>query len=511
MKRSIGCYLISAMLVASLLIAGGLSEEACEYVLTGMEGPEIESANEIVEIVFHGTNAVSYTIPSGEYAGWNIVIEWSDPYPERVRCGETFSIGVSARVESAGAGFIGAGINSYIHSGGAVWHIEHNAAAGAGRSGSTGELYSQEDVARYKPDTDADPQFIIDLYLGDGGATKVLLARYVYTRGGTPSGYQVRGQIKTVYDSLGGEAFLGAPTTEELDAAPSTSGTQGKYQNFQNGQIIWHGSGPRAGQAYALWGDILGRYNTLGGTGGRLGFPLSSEADVTPSPYGTEGRFNLFEGGVIIWHSNGPHAYSEFVVEGAIAYLYQSMGGTASYLGMPISDEYDIEGGRRSDFEGGYIIWTRDEGAKAYPWDREPAGSLEGALQIETIRVPADQPEPVYTSAILEVGRYYIIQASGEYSCWSDQTDGVDAYYCYAPWRVGSVPEAWKQLLIDDVPMYDIASENFDPIEYNPDHVYKTTLIGKGDRLKLQISDATWSHEDNSGALDVKIYEGISR
>ena len=37
--------------------------------------------------------------------------------------------------------------------------------------------------------------------------------------------------------------------------------------------------------------------------------------------------------------------------------LYQSLGGTGSWLGFPTSDEYDVPGGRRSDFENGYIFW----------------------------------------------------------------------------------------------------------------------------------------------------------
>ena len=41
--------------------------------------------------------------------------------------------------------------------------------------------------------------------------------------------------------------------------------------------------------------------------------------------------------------------------------LYQSLGGTGSWLGFPISDEYDVPGGRRSDFENGFVFWDEQD------------------------------------------------------------------------------------------------------------------------------------------------------
>jgi hypothetical protein len=58
------------------------------------------------------------------------------------------------------------------------------------------------------------------------------------------------------------------------------------------------------------------------------------------------------------WHGTGPRAGQAFEVHGCIFKLYQSLGGTGSWLGFPISDEYDVEGGRRSDFENGFIFWN---------------------------------------------------------------------------------------------------------------------------------------------------------
>jgi stage II sporulation protein D len=50
-------------------------------------------------------------------------------------------------------------------------------------------------------------------------------------------------------------------------------------------------------------------------------------------------------------------------VRGAIRARWAQLGWENSRLGFPTSDEYAIPGGRRSDFQGGYITWTPATGA----------------------------------------------------------------------------------------------------------------------------------------------------
>jgi uncharacterized protein with LGFP repeats len=115
----------------------------------------------------------------------------------------------------------------------------------------------------------------------------------------------VSGQIGVVWKQLGGMEFFGRPITEELDTPTSRFGTYGKYRKFEKGQIIyWHANGPRAGQAFAIWGEILAKY--------------------------------------------------------------LSMGGVESYYGFPTSHEYEFEGERRTDFEGGYFLWNPDDGVREF-------------------------------------------------------------------------------------------------------------------------------------------------
>src|SRR5207302_1616243 len=55
--------------------------------------------------------------------------------------------------------------------------------------------------------------------------------------------------------------------------------------------------------------------------------------------------------------NSGPLAGRAFATYGMIFQRYLQMGGSGSWLGFPTSDEYAITNGRRSDFEGGYILY----------------------------------------------------------------------------------------------------------------------------------------------------------
>lgn len=127
---------------------------------------------------------------------------------------------------------------------------------------------------------------------------------------------------------------------------------------------------------YSLGSDIYNKWVSLGGRSGFLGCPIMNEAEAGVSPQGTSGRWAEFSGGnggFVIWHRTGRLANTSFEVHGLIFRLYKSLGGTASWLGFPISDEYDVPGGRRSDFEGGYIVWNAQTGeTKAFQYDVAP-------------------------------------------------------------------------------------------------------------------------------------------
>jgi hypothetical protein len=150
------------------------------------------------------------------------------------------------------------------------------------------------------------------------------------------------GDIDKRYQALGGcGSFLGAALTDEL----LTPDSIGRYNVFQYGSIYWS---PSTG-AFEVHGAIRDKWAALGWEAGFIGYPLSNETK-TPD---NVGRFSVFQRGSIYWSpQTGAHE-----VHGAIRERYAQEGWEVGHLGYPISDEYDVTGGRRSDFQHGAIIW----------------------------------------------------------------------------------------------------------------------------------------------------------
>ncbi len=150
------------------------------------------------------------------------------------------------------------------------------------------------------------------------------------------------GKIDEKYRALGGcGSFLGKPITAETITPDSV----GRYSVFENGSIYWT---PDTG-AFEVHGVIRDKWKELGWEAGFVGYPITDE---TPTPDGV-GRFNVFQGASIYWSpSTGAHE-----VHGTIRDKYKEVGWEAGRLGYPTSDEYSVSGGRRSDFEHGFITW----------------------------------------------------------------------------------------------------------------------------------------------------------
>lgn len=151
--------------------------------------------------------------------------------------------------------------------------------------------------------------------------------------------------IDTKYTELGGAAgLLGAPLGPEVDAPG------GRVRHFAGGDVYWS---PATG-AHEVHGALLERYRALGTSASPLGLPTSDELGVSPG-----GRGNTMQGGLLLWSSlTGAHA-----VHGAIAAKYAALGGPAGALGLPLTDELDVPGGRCSRFAGGDVYWSEATGA----------------------------------------------------------------------------------------------------------------------------------------------------
>ncbi|WP_324189257.1 LGFP repeat-containing protein [Nocardia otitidiscaviarum] len=229
-----------------------------------------------------------------------------------------------------------------------------------------------------------------------GAAAAVLAALDPGAAGARPIGpFDVGGAIEVEYDQAGGGGFFGDPTTPELDAAgggrfqvfqrgssiywhPATGAHQvggavrdkwrdlgweagtlgypvtreygtpvnpGRYNHFQGGSIYWSvGTG-----AHQIGGAIRDKWAAYGWESGALGFPITDESAAGKD----NGRYNLFPGGAVYWSARtGAH-----VVWGAIRDQWVGRGAENGVYGFPTSDEYDYEGGKAQDFQGGRITW----------------------------------------------------------------------------------------------------------------------------------------------------------
>ena len=169
------------------------------------------------------------------------------------------------------------------------------------------------------------------------------------------------GHIWERYYELGGrESMLGLPVSSEGRAGSSVIGTKGRYRRFESGTIYFSNSNY---QAREVWGTISSLYEKLGGTSAHgIGFPAGYVQPVKSS-FGTIGEFQRFEG----WGEPAIFAYPNdrakvCAIYGSISSKYWEMGGPNGSLGFPTSEnEYDWlkedMAFRRSDFEGGYIVW----------------------------------------------------------------------------------------------------------------------------------------------------------
>jgi glucose/arabinose dehydrogenase/PKD repeat protein len=178
-----------------------------------------------------------------------------------------------------------------------------------------------------------------DVALSGGGWWNNFPGMNVYY---TPStgAHEVYGLIRDRYLALGGHTgWVGLPTSGEVDAGG------GRMNSFVGANLYWSA----ATGVHEIHGPIRDAYVTRNGVG-LIGLPTTDE---TATPDGI-GRYNHFQlNGSIYWTSStGAH-----IVMGDIRAKWASLGWERSRLKYPTSDEFAITGGRRNNFQGGYITW----------------------------------------------------------------------------------------------------------------------------------------------------------
>jgi hypothetical protein len=117
------------------------------------------------------------------------------------------------------------------------------------------------------------------------------------------------------------------------------------------------GGGLACGQA--LSGPVFDKWTAMGGAQGSLGCPSAHEMATPSSPQGSNAREAAFAAATILWHASGPRAGQTFVVDGCLYRLYFQYGGPSGWLGLPVSDAINTPDGQHQAFEGGSMMFLR--------------------------------------------------------------------------------------------------------------------------------------------------------
>ncbi|ULH15066.1 DUF4384 domain-containing protein [Deinococcus sp. KNUC1210] len=86
----------------------------------------------------------------------------------------------------------------------------------------------------------------------------------------------------------------------------------------------------------------------------RLGWAAGDEKIIPRNLYGTSGLYGFFQSGALY----STEKYGTFWLVGDLLKKYQGLGGSGSFLGFPTRDQYLANGGWAGDFEGGSIRYV---------------------------------------------------------------------------------------------------------------------------------------------------------
>ncbi len=154
---------------------------------------------------------------------------------------------------------------------------------------------------------------------------------------------------------------------------PYEIGDNGLGQDFANGKIFYS---PETGAA-VVTGQVLAKYESVGGPEGDLGFPVISETDGGLGPASRMSQFAAEDNPVIFWTPD----YGAVIVRGPMNAAWQELGGATGDLGAPVADQTQDGDVITQRFGGGSISWNSATGQ----FSTEPAGL---ASQLAGLEMP---------------------------------------------------------------------------------------------------------------------------
>jgi uncharacterized protein with LGFP repeats len=184
--------------------------------------------------------------------------------------------------------------------------------------------------------------------------------------------------------------WLGFPVTTTAEAVFGEDRPVAQTQRFEGGAI--YSIGWR--RVHTVRADLV---DYLDSSERAAWLPCSDEADSEISPYGTAGRTQRFRSqgavDVIVYSSDSRGIHCVNPKMGA---LYNSLGGSGSWLGFPISDDVFLadDAIHWQNFEGGSIIARPRVDAIAVPADTMELIAM-GVMRRPQLGWPTSQEQPI--------------------------------------------------------------------------------------------------------------------
>jgi uncharacterized protein with LGFP repeats len=154
-------------------------------------------------------------------------------------------------------------------------------------------------------------------------------------------------------------------------------GQDGAGQDFAGGKIFYS---PATG-ANVVSGQVLKKYESVGGPQSDLGLPSSNETDGGLKTGSRVSTFSAQDKPVIFWTPD----YGAFIVRGAMNAAWDKLGGAAGSLGPPVADQAQNGNVVSQRFTGGEISWDK----QTNKFSSEPANLATG---LAGLTVPGYEP-----------------------------------------------------------------------------------------------------------------------
>jgi uncharacterized protein with LGFP repeats len=197
------------------------------------------------------------------------------------------------------------------------------------------------------------------------------------------AGLQVPGDVSSAINAA--RRVAGGPMGPlgAADGGQYQIGTDGIGQNYAGGKIFYS---PATG-ANVITGQVLAKYESVGGPQGDLGFPTSSVNDGGLAPQSSVASFAADDQPVIFWTPD----FGAVLVRGAMNAAWAKLGGATGELGAPTADQTESGEEVTQKFNGGAITWNK--ATNEFSTEPPKLASQLAGLQIPGLK-KLDTPPP---------------------------------------------------------------------------------------------------------------------